>query len=361
MDTEQLKVLLVEDDPGDVDYLQEMLSETEGLQFELVCVDRLKAALECLREGDRQFDVMILDLGLPDSVGLETFRQIHHQALSIPIVVMTALNDSDMAMEAVREGAQDYLVKGDLTSTLLVRSIRYAVERHRMEQELRASEKRFRLFYEDAPMAYQSLDPNGCLLDVNRQWVALLGYSRDQVIGKWFGDFLTPSSQDHFKVNFLRFKAVGEVHNVHFDMIRKDGSALTAELHGRVSLDDQLRFNHAHCLFHDITERRRFEQALTASDKKYRTLFERSMDPVFIITRYGRLVEANQAFFHLFEYSEEDFEHIHISSVFVNPSDRVTVRREINERGSLKDYEIRLRTKSGAEIDCLLSATVRTS
>jgi len=130
-----IRILLVEDNPGDALLLREGLKETDSAWFEVAHVQRLSQALERLHEGD--YDVVLLDLGLPDSHGLETLVQIQAQASGLPIVVLTGFQDEALAVEAVREGAQDYLAKGQLDSNVLVRSIRYAIERKRAEQDLR--------------------------------------------------------------------------------------------------------------------------------------------------------------------------------------------------------------------------------
>jgi len=138
------KVLLIEDDPEDALLLREMLAQRRDSRFNLECADRLQAGLERLGNGGT--DVLLLDLSLPDSIGLETVHKVHAHASGVPIVVLTGLDDEALAIRAVREGAQDYLVKGQVDSNLLVRSIHYAIERHRLLTELeQAREKELRL------------------------------------------------------------------------------------------------------------------------------------------------------------------------------------------------------------------------
>ena len=136
MDAPHLRVLLVEDNPDDVDLLREMLVEAASAQLELVHVDRLADGLRQL-EADR-FDAILLDLSLPDSHGIRTFVRTHEDAPDVPCVVLSGSDDEALAVRAVQAGAQDYLVKGQANSNLLVRSIRYAVERHRMLEEIRS-------------------------------------------------------------------------------------------------------------------------------------------------------------------------------------------------------------------------------
>ena len=128
------KVLLVEDNPGDTRLIRELLAQVQDGCFSLECVDRLSPALERIEEGG--IDLVLLDLALPDSQGLDTFYRVKAQEPRIPIVLLTGTSDEELSVRAVREGAQDYLVKGQVDGNLLVRSLSYAIERNRVESEL---------------------------------------------------------------------------------------------------------------------------------------------------------------------------------------------------------------------------------
>ena len=137
-----MRVLLIEDNEDDACLIREMLMEKEDAGILLVWVDRLETGLTRLAEN--KSDLVLLDLSLPDSHGLETFDLVQGCAKDVPIVVLTGLDDEVMANQAVRRGAQDYLVKGRLDGTLLARAARYAVERKQSEKALRESEARLR-------------------------------------------------------------------------------------------------------------------------------------------------------------------------------------------------------------------------
>ncbi len=147
MDCATLKILLVEDNPADADLLQEFLDEADETEWSLVHVEKLKEALHTLSEN--HFDVILLDLSLPDKQGLGTVTQTHDAAPDLPIVVLTGLNDKVIALEALREGAQDYLVKGKIDSNLLVRAIRHAIERAHTLKRLRQSEEQLQRLNEE--------------------------------------------------------------------------------------------------------------------------------------------------------------------------------------------------------------------
>jgi len=130
--SEKLQILAVEDNPGDVDFVHEMLPETGSLSFQIESVSRLAEALTRLeRKG---IDLVLLDLSLPDSNGLTTFQKLRQAAPDVPVIVLTGTNDQELAVAAMRDGAQDYLVKEQVGGSLLVRTIRYALERQKAEE-----------------------------------------------------------------------------------------------------------------------------------------------------------------------------------------------------------------------------------
>jgi serine phosphatase RsbU (regulator of sigma subunit) len=145
MDEDRVKILLVEDDPDDVYVMRNLLGDRWDGPFDLVQVELLASAIE--RCEEERFNVVLLDLCLPDSNGLETFFSMYAHVGDVPIVVLSGYNDERTAIRAVKSGAQDYLVKGQLTDSLLIRSIRYAIERSRRyhaEEALRDTSEEFR-------------------------------------------------------------------------------------------------------------------------------------------------------------------------------------------------------------------------
>ncbi|MBI5685475.1 MAG: SpoIIE family protein phosphatase [Verrucomicrobia bacterium] len=134
MGEKAIRILLVEDEVDDARLMQLTLNEGARDQFDLTHVERLDAALKTLKE--QAFDLVLLDLSLPDCCGLDTFFKLHNQTPSTPVVVLTGLDDEKTAIAAAKGGAQDYLVKGQFNRNLLARAIRYAIERKRAEVEL---------------------------------------------------------------------------------------------------------------------------------------------------------------------------------------------------------------------------------
>ena len=133
-------------------------------------------------------------------------------------------------------------------------------ERKKHEELLAQSEEKYRALYEHAPLAYQSLDENGCILDVNPKWLSTLGYTKEEVLGKWFGDFLHQDSLEKFRVNFPRFKEAGIIHDVEFRMRRSDGEFIHVSFEGCIGYDSSGNFKQTYCTFKDISAERRAEQ-----------------------------------------------------------------------------------------------------
>lgn len=153
MKIKQISILLVEDNPGDARLVKEALVDAGASRFSMSHAVSMKEGLE--RIGTSQFDIVLLDLSLPDASGLETVQKMRSAVPNVPIVVLTGLNDEGFAVSAVREGAQDYLIKGDIDGKLLARAIQYAIERHRLVRERTQAEKEI-----ERLAAFPKLNPN---------------------------------------------------------------------------------------------------------------------------------------------------------------------------------------------------------
>ncbi len=135
-------ILLVEDNPGDARLVKAMLYEEEA-KVDLACAARLEEGLKHLK--DNACDIILLDLNLPDSNGFETFLEVHKRNPDIPAIILTGIDDKELGLEAVRKGAQDYLVKGKFDGNLLMRSISYSIERQKLLLQLEKTLKELKV------------------------------------------------------------------------------------------------------------------------------------------------------------------------------------------------------------------------
>ena len=192
----RIRILCIEDNPGDLRLVKEMLSESIGFNFELIHADLLAKGLAYFRDvkenacpegpdlpevhaSESPFDAILLDLSLPDATGLGTYSQLRKCAKEIPIVVMTGLDDELLAMEALGSGAQDYLVKGQIESRSFVRSILYAMERHKLQQELKAANRKIveqqKKIVEEERLKVMLQTAGATAHELNQPLMALLG------------------------------------------------------------------------------------------------------------------------------------------------------------------------------------------
>ncbi len=253
-----LRVLLVEDNPADIRLVQEMVREVGTGDLVLTPVERLHQALEHL--ASEGFDAVLLDLALPDSIGMETFVRTHTHSPGIPIVVLTGLTDELLAVQAVREGAQDYLVKGKVDGHFLVHAVRYAIERKRVEGALRQSEARFRALIESTFDGYV-IHEHGVIVDANRGFAQMFGYDLSEVVGKRITDFV-PEVERGSVTERLRSETQEQYETVG---LRKDGSVFPVEAVARTQANERGVVRVAGV--RDISVRRRLEQQLLRSQK----------------------------------------------------------------------------------------------
>ena len=286
MDDKPIKVLLIEDNPGDARLIQEMLDDAGATSssvfvFELAYADQLSRGLERLAEGG--IDLVLLDLSLPDSHGLETFTKAHSQAPGVPMIVLTGTDDEALATKAVREGAQDYMVKGQLDGNLLARSIRYAIERHRMRMELdqnrldlQSSEARLRNIIEKNADGIIILDADGIVHFVNPAAEILFGRKAEELLGELFGFPLVVGTR------------------MEIDIIRKSGEKAVAEM--RVVETNWEGESAYLASLRDITERVRMEEALAQERDLFHTLMDNIPDVIFFKDTASRFTRINRAY-----------------------------------------------------------------
>jgi PAS domain S-box-containing protein len=179
MEAQLLKVLLVEDNFKEAELFQKLLSEDGAISFELTHLRQLHETLKLLAQNS--FDVILLDLSLPDSQGLETMERVRATAPLTPIVVLSGLNDQELALQVIRSGAQDYLLKGQLDTPLLVHALRYAIERTQMSQRLRESEERYALAISGGQVGVWQIDFLTRDIYVAPNMKILLGYSEAEI------------------------------------------------------------------------------------------------------------------------------------------------------------------------------------
>lgn len=288
---QHISVLLIEDDPEDVSMIREMLSGVEHFRFKLQCVDRLSAGLERLSEGG--IDVILLDLMLPDCSGLDTLIEVHAKTPELPIVVLTGLGDVELAFEGVMKGAQDYLLKNQLESLLLARTLRYAVERKRVERALRESEERFRAIFEAAQDFIFIKNRDLKYTQVNPATERLFDLPAPELLGRTDADLFGMEAGAHIREvdsRVLGGEIVEEEHTKPVKGVPRTFHVIKTPIHNSVGEIIGL------CgIARDITKRTHAEEALRKSEERFRVLVEKSVEATFLLNFDSEFVFWNRA------------------------------------------------------------------
>ncbi|MFX0047967.1 MAG: PAS domain S-box protein [Candidatus Hermodarchaeota archaeon] len=219
--------------------------------------------------------------------------------------------------------------------------------------ELKELEKRYKLFYEYAPLPYQSLDENVKITDVNQAWLDFLEYNREEVIGKCFGEFLVLKSRELLRSRFSHFKKVGIIQDVEYEIIKKNGIHRIIWLDGRIEYDKNGNFKLAHCFFKDITERKQAEKRLKESEEKFRNITEQTFMSIYII-QDGLFKYRNQRATDVSGYTRDDikdwkpYEYAKV----IHPEDRELVlnqskKKQEGDPNVVNRYKYRIIKKSG--------------
>lgn len=246
MSDQHINVLLIEDCQEDRELIQRLLARTSA-SLSVYCVGSLTEGLVALQA--QTVDIVLLDLGLPEGTGLETFLEFQQQTPHVPVVVLSGLNDESVAIRAVQAGAQDYLTKERFDAEWLLRSLQHAMERHRLVQRLAANRAQLEALIAAAVDGILIVDTSGSIRFANPAAAAIFGRPAEALVGEPFTG-LHASDQP-----------------MELDFRRADGANIVLEARGAL-----IEWNGAPALLaslRDITERKRFESALRLSEERY--------------------------------------------------------------------------------------------
>ena len=350
MKPDNISVLLVEDNPADARLLREAVREVEGSPIQLTHVDTLGRALT--RLDQQQFDLVMLDLSLPDAEGLETLVRTHNRAPSVPIVVLTGLDDEALAVRAVREGAQDYLVKGQVTGHLLVRAMRYATERKRAVEALQRSEEYFRSLIENAMDLITVVDPDGGVRYGSPSFDRTLGHQQGALTGASIFDLLHPDDISHVReVLETGTRHPGATQSFECRIRHRNGHWRVFECIGkRFEADSSV--NGYVLNSRDISERKRAEEQLRQANETLRAVIEASPLAIYMLDSEGTVRSWNSAAERMFGYAADEVLHQPLPIIFEEDGSAFIDRLHRARSGQLAaGLEQRAVRKNGTVID----------
>ncbi len=278
MSKNPVKVLLIEDDPTYAYVVKRILTHADTCKFVVETVEYLSTALEWL--DSRLFDVVLLDLTLPDSAALHTLTELSSYAPHMPIIVLTAHADEEMVGQALQSGAQDYLLKGKVTPPQLVRAIRYAIQRKKGSALLSANEGRYRALFDSFWDVVYLTNRTGKLVDINQAAVTLFGYTRDEFLGIDVRSlFVFP--EDWYRLSKM-LDAAGNIQNSEVKLRTKAGNEMTCLLTINIHKARNGKILGYQGIIRDITVRKSLEEMwrryefIVNTSKEFMTLIDRN-------------------------------------------------------------------------------------
>lgn len=251
---ERIRVLVVEDQPEVVRMIGDVLAHADRIGFFIESVSRLSDATRRLGAGG--VDLVLLDLSLPDSTGLGTFEETFKAAPEVPIVVLTGLDDEEIGLLALREGAQDYILKGEISPRFLVRTIRFAIERKRGE-EARA---RLAAIVESSSDAIVSLSLEGLIVSWNAGAQGLLGHAFEDMVGRPFGALFSAARIEPLAALLARIHAGETIKDFETQLLRSDGAEVQVTVGLSPIRNAVGRIIGSSLIARDIADRKRQEQ-----------------------------------------------------------------------------------------------------
>jgi len=254
-------VLLIDSDADDQRLIREELLQIRGQPFALEIAATLAAALDRLKRPG--IAVILLDFALPDSLGLTTYLRLQPKCGDVPVILLVGLGNEELGSEAVERGALDFLVKQQVVSTLLDKTLRYATERTHTMLALRASEARYRELYENVVAGVFQSTPDGKFMSANPALVKLLGYeSEDELLGLDIGHdlYMYPEDRDNWIRNI---RESGEIRNAEMVLKRKDGRKIVVLENSRAVRNDHGEVLYYEGTLTDITEAHELSRQLS--------------------------------------------------------------------------------------------------
>lgn len=302
MSQETIRVLLLEDDAHYAEIVRFTLAHAPAETFEFVHHSSIEACLTYL--GENQPDVLLIDLGLPDSRGLETFVRIYAAASLLPIIVVTGSSDRSLAVELMRMGAQDFIVKSEIDIKMLPRILMNAIERKRLEQRIKLAEERYRTIFDSSAVAITVTDAEERIVSWNRFTEMLLGKGWDDLYMKHISILYPEEEWQKIRKEDVRQKGIQ--HHLETQMIRKDGSLVDVDISITVLKRVDGSITGSIGISRDIGKRKIAEAALRESEERYRLLNEGLKDVVFSLSPEGRIEYCSPAILELAGYAPEE-------------------------------------------------------
>ncbi len=311
---ENISALLIEDNLADARLLYELVRETRGININLEHVTKLSAGLDQLKKAN--YDIIIADLRLPDSFGLEILSKIRENDDHTAVVVLSGFEDEELGIQAIQNGAQDYILKNLMDSGQIVRSFRYAIERKKIENKLIQNEENFRMMFDQAAVGIGYMDLNGSWTKINSKLAEILGSSEKKPNKITFENFF----KDQIDLSALLEK---KSDNINKEISVETKNKKTIWLDVTISLIKDINENPKYfiAVLVDTTQKKHQEEVLRFSEEKFRLITENSHDMISMTNENENFVYVSPSITKKLGYTPENLKEKKFSDI-VHPEDQ---------------------------------------
>lgn len=342
------RILLIEDNPGDARLVEILLEESDLVQCDIINKTSLAAGMELLEQG-QEFGAILLDLYLPDSQGFETLEQLLDRFPNNNVIVLTGLADKSIGLNAVKAGAQDFLVKGAFDTELLAKSLRFSIERNKVIKRLELTQRIAHIGHwecSDAAQWFSASDETyrifGLPINTNFKYSDVQNPSNPFYLFNAIQEETLMKGEVSKDVT-IKIEGQGDRH-ILIQCTKKKEGFTGSEIQGIVQ---------------DITERKKAEEVLTKSKERYQEIFTQSKDAIYICTFDGHFIDFNQATGELFGYTPSELHQLDdLHDSYYTPEKKNEFLLKLKVQKSIKDFPMQIANKRGDVRDVLLTANL---
>ena len=344
---EKIRALLIDDDQGDFVFTKALLSQLTRPTIDLDWVPTFEEGRDAITLGD--YDLYLVDYFLGDRTGVDLLREAARHQLQAPVIMLTGRGNRDVDMEAMRAGAADYLVKGQIEPEDLQRSIRYALDRTEAQRALRMSEERHRGMFDHFPLGVYRCTPDGEFLDANPALVRILGYPDPPSLASQYASsfYVSAEDEERFKSRLTEF---GIVRGFETQLRGSDGQNIQLRNTARIHRDADGKVGYVEGVIEDVSRAWR-SLGVSQEAARYKALFECDHLGILTVDCSGEIQDGNPGFRTLSGYEGEDLSTLPYGELFEegDRADALEKIQQLSEGGSAIRQERRtLRMKGGS-------------
>lgn len=355
----KIRVLHIDDNLHDRQLVKDALL-SEHNTFEVVEADDREKFLQHL--GSKDFDIILSDFNILGFDGLQVLELVKEKYPDMPVIIVTGTGTEEVAAQAIKMGASDYVIKSVKHIRGLAHTINLILENKKMLEErkvaskaLLKSEEKYRKIFENVQDVFFQIDGQGIITDISPSIYRVSGHQRDELIGNALVNLYFDPLEHDILTNLIEQK--GEVWDHEIRIKTKSAQLKFASLNVHILLNEENKPEGLEGSMRDITDRKQMEEELSQSRNELQEYFENDISADYISAVEGNILSCNRTFLNMFGFEEKvQTENFDITQLFKNPEDRKVLLQQVRQSKKLENYEVDFVSKNGHTIHSLLNA-----